>query len=66
MAAHEARQVTREGRADRRLTKAAILLASIIGVAQLIAAILTMSPDSIGYRWLKTACAWLYHFTRAC
>jgi len=55
MVAHEARQTERERRADRRLTKAAIWLGSIIGLAQL----LTMSPDSIGYRWLVAVWRWL-------
>jgi hypothetical protein len=52
LADHEAHQVQRERRADRRLTAAAVILACIIGMAQLLAAFVTMAPDSVGYRWL--------------
>jgi hypothetical protein len=51
LAEFEARQVTRERCADRRLTKAAIWLASIIGLAQIIASLLTMAKDSVAYPW---------------
>ena len=44
-----------EGRQDRRLTKAAIWLASIIGFAQIIASLLTMGKDSAAYPWLHAA-----------
>jgi hypothetical protein len=54
----EARQVKRERRADRRLTVAAIWLASIIGLAQLIASLLTMSSDSVAYRWFNAVPHW--------
>ena len=52
LAGHEARQAERDRRADRRLTWAAAILASIIGLAQLLAALLTAAPDSVGYRSL--------------
>ena len=60
MTRHEERQAARERRADRRLTKAAIWLGSIVGLAQL----LTMSPDSIGYRWLVALGQWLWGLRR--
>jgi hypothetical protein len=59
IAAFERRQVTRERHADRRLTKAAIVLASIIGIAQLIASLLTMAKDSAAYPWVHAAYCWL-------
>ncbi|HYB65832.1 MAG TPA: hypothetical protein VEC59_11295 [Steroidobacteraceae bacterium] len=52
----------RERRADRRLTKAAIWFASIIGVAQLLVALLTMSRDSLAYSWLRAL--WCFFFCR--
>jgi hypothetical protein len=52
----ESRQAQRERNADRRLTKAAIWLASIIGFAQLLVALLTMTRDSVAYRWLSNWC----------
>jgi hypothetical protein len=52
LADHEANQAERDRHADRRLTMAAVILASIIGLAQLLAAFVTMAPDSVGYRWL--------------
>jgi hypothetical protein len=65
LAEFESRQVKRERRADRRLTVAAIWLASIIGLAQLIASLLTMSSDSVAYRWFSVVphwCLWrLFH-----
>jgi len=45
----ETHQAERERHADRRLTKASIWFASIIGVVQLVAALLTMTKDSVGY-----------------
>jgi hypothetical protein len=49
-----------EGRQDRRLTKAAIWLASIIGVAQIIASLLTMAKDSAAYPWFHAGYCWLW------
>ncbi len=49
-----------EGRQDRRLTKAAIWLASIIGLAQIIASLLTMGRDSAAYPWLHAALPFLF------
>jgi len=51
----ESRQVARQRHEDRRLTKAAIWLASIIGLAQLIASLLTMAKDSAAYPWFHAA-----------
>jgi hypothetical protein len=50
----EQQQNEREQRQSRRLTCAAIILGSIIGVCQIFVAILTMTKDSIGCGWLKT------------
>jgi hypothetical protein len=55
----ESRQNDRERGADRRLTKAAIWLASIIGAAQIIASFLTMGKDSLAYRGLSAAFCWM-------
>jgi len=49
----EQKQTEREQRQSRQLTKAAIILASIIGLCQIIASILAMSKDSIGFGWFK-------------
>jgi hypothetical protein len=49
LATFESRQAAREKRADRRLTKAAIWFGSIVGVAQIIASLMTMPPDA----WLR-------------
>jgi hypothetical protein len=57
----ETRQNERERGADRRLTKAAIWLASIIGAAQIIASFLTMGRDSIAYRAFSAARCWIWH-----
>jgi hypothetical protein len=49
----EDRRQARHHESDRRLTLAAAVLATIIGVAQIIAAVLTMTRDSIAYTWLR-------------
>jgi len=50
----EVRQHAREQRAERRLTKAAIILGAMIGIAQIFASIITMSKDSIGLEWMRS------------
>ncbi len=57
--AFEDRQQERQRRADRRLTWAAALLATIIGVAQLLASLLTMSKDALAYPYVNAAWRWL-------
>jgi hypothetical protein len=59
LAQFEGRQVERERHADRRLTKAAVWLASIIGLAQIVASLLTMAKDSAAYPWFHAAYCWL-------
>lgn len=49
----EQRQDDRERQQDRRLNKAALLFALIIGLAQIVASALAMTRDSIGFGWLK-------------
>ena len=61
IAEFERRQVTRQHHEDRRLTKAAIWLASIIGAAQLIASFLTMGKDAMAYRGISAAYCWISH-----
>jgi hypothetical protein len=54
--AFETQQADRERRSDRRLMKAAIWLAIIIGAVQVVTSVFAMTPDAIGYplwQWLK-------------
>lgn len=53
LAKWEQQQNERETRQDRRLTHAAIWIGGIIGVAQIIAAALAMTEDSLGLAWLR-------------
>ena len=45
------KQADRQRQHDRRISKAAIYFALIIGVAQIVAAVFAMTPESIGYGW---------------
>ena len=49
----ENRLVAREGKIGRQLTKFAIILGVIIGLAQIIASILAMTHDSVGYKLIR-------------
>ena len=49
-------QQARERRADRRLTKAAIIIGLLVGLFQLAAAILAMTKDTIGCELFKSVC----------